>query len=217
MLREPSRSLRWTVLVGLLVLLRPAPLRADLVIPSDFDVLRSYSFSRCELFGFIDVTQPQPYPSTYATSCIRGLASFGLNTDTQLYGVTYDFWTTLSAPPPGDASVLARMCGFTLDGFTDTGSPTFVTVGGRAETYCPGLTSGVAYSPSWTSTSSIVETSALFVGRQDSRLAETVDDRFGAVTVTAIPEPSTLALLGAGLMMLVGVRRASIRRAHRHV
>lgn len=185
----------------------PARLRADLVIPSDFDVLREYSFNRCELFAFVDVTR-QPYGSDYVTSCVKGLAAFGLNTTTNLFGVTYDFWTTLSAPPPGDASVLARMCGFDIDGYTETGGYTFVRVGGFAPAFCPGLTNGIAYSPLWSSASSIVETSALFIGRQDSRFPDVADDRWGGVAITTIPEPSTLVLLGGGLILLAAVRRA---------
>ena len=193
-------------------------LRADLVIPSDFGVLREYAFSRCEQYGFVDVTQPQPYPIDYVTSCVQGLAAFGLNTTTNLYGLTYDFWTTLSAPPPGNASVQAWMCGISIDGYTGTGSPTYVTVGGIAAVTCPGstsLTNGIAYSPIWASTSSIIGTSAFFLGHQDSRFQDVADDRWGGVAVTTIPEPSSFALLGAGLMAFIGARRVRQRGARR--
>jgi hypothetical protein len=164
-----------------------------------------------------DATQPQPYTAVaYVNTCVQGLAYFGLNTVTNLYGLTYDFWTTLSAPPPGGASVTAQMCGIGIDGYTDTGSHTFLMVGGLAPASCwPPLTSGVAYHAEWGSTSQIVLTSALFVGLQDPRLHEVSDDRWGGVAVTTVPEPPTGALVGAGLILLVGVSGGRVMRRGR--
>lgn len=193
----------------------PSRARADLAIPSDFTVLNQYSLQRCEPFALTDLSQFTV--TVWVTACVGGSLDFGLNTDTGLYGAAYDFTTTIAGTPPAGWVVAAEMCDFGFDGYwPNTGSHTYSTVGSYA---CfggtPPLTSGIAYSPIWFSGSQLVETSAYFAAFTPFPSPFTSDDRWGAVAVTTSPEPSSFALLGAGLVLVGATRLARKRRTER--
>lgn len=197
--------MRATRLALLAVCLVAHPLRADLVIPDNFTVTTGWTFERCETFGFTDGTR--------STICVDGLAYLGQNTTTGIYGVTYDFWQTVLAPPPTGSYVFAGMNGFALDCTDAEGNYTWRTVGSLFFGSGVYLTSGVAYNDCWTETSRIVATSALFVGLDNTPSGFGFgDDRWGSVAAVTIPEPATVALVGSGLIALGMVTRRQRRR-----
>ena len=185
----------------------PARVRADVVIPSDFTVSQAYYLNRCEEYRFLNADNSQ----SLVSACVSGRVDFGLNTMTGFYGAAYDFWTTYAGTPPAGAWVQARMCEFGFDGHTSSGSASYAIVGGYFLGSCSSLTSGIAYSPIWESSSRLITTEAAFID-EEAYPQPFGGERYGSMFITVVPEPPTLALLEAGLLLLVGATRAQHRR-----
>jgi hypothetical protein len=187
--------------LAVLALVIAQPVRAALVLPSDFEPSRVWTFHRCETYGLIGVS-----------ACVDGTAYYGQNTTTGLFGVTYDFWSVLLGTLPDDGSfVTSRMVGFSFVGADALGVPQIVTIGSVLNPFAPAITSGQFFSSALTATSPLQSTLAFFRGVAGSQPCCT-DDRFGPVSVTATPEPSALLLVGSGLAALGAARRRRHRR-----
>jgi hypothetical protein len=196
------------VQLALLTCALVSPLRAETTptIPLDFDVLRESTFKGCETFA---LTAPgAPLTFEHVTACVEGLAYYGLNSTSGLYGVSYSFWTTLLGTPPANTGVDAWMVGFAYSGVS--GWP-LVTIGSLGLPSSSSITSGVFYSPYLHANSAVVETAAMWLGHDGNQDCCT-DDRFHGLVVTTTPEPSSAILIGSGLVMALVSARVRRRR-----
>lgn len=192
-----------SVLALTLILAASSPVQASLVFPTGFQVSNGWTFHRCEQYSSFNPD---------VTVCVDGTAYYGQNTATGQWGATYDFWSSMMGTVPNDGSTVSgRMVGLAFNG-TDPvyGTLTLVTIGSVWSWWGPAITSGFFFSPALTETSSLVSTQASFTGF-DRAHSCCNDERNGPVTVTSMhttttPEPGSIAMLGSGLLALVGFR-----------
>jgi hypothetical protein len=185
-------------------------LRADLVFPDDFAVTRGWTFHRCETYGFGSGSS-----FTLASGCVDGIAYYGQSTTTGLYGVTYDFWSSVIGTVPNNGSaIVSVMKGIIFGGRDELGASQWVIIGSPYSYFnLSSITSGIYFSPLLYETSPILDTGGLFLGR-DASCQCGLDQRFGTVGFTTVPEPATFVLVGSGLIAIGLAKNRRRRRAN---
>lgn len=189
------------VVAAVLVSSASTKARAD-----DFVQQRAWSLEECQTYNFF-----RSGVSTSSKICADGVVNYGFSAALGQYGFTYNFATTIFTPPPVGATLFGYMIGVRF-GWIDGGIPNTVGPGCLAFGCTTPLVSGSFFSPHLTDTSPLVEYDGYFFGQDPLSPDPTSDDRWTRATVTATPEPATLALLAPGLVGLGAMARRRRRR-----